>query len=129
MNGNSSFLPDTNILIYAFAGQQPYSDTVKIWIKEQTLRLSAIVVAEFLVRVREEDQKAFDALITTFGSIPVDTAIARIGADYRKKFLAKRYHLKLPDCLIAATAKFYGATLVTFNRSDFPMDDIKKLTL
>jgi predicted nucleic acid-binding protein len=35
----------------------------------------------------------------------------------------------LPDCLIASTAKFYGATLVSFDLKDFPMDDIKKIKI
>jgi len=52
-----------------------------------------------------------------------------LSASYRKKFLGKNYTLRLPDCLIAATAKLYGATLVTFDLKDFPMKDIKKLKL
>jgi len=59
-----------------------------------------------------------------FGSLPVDTATARLAADYRKKFLKKGRKLPLADCLIAATCKLYKATLVTFNTTDYPMKDI-----
>lgn len=123
------FLPDTNVLIYGFSGVAPFGTYLKQWIREKTLALSVIVVAEFLVDVSKEDNKLFEMLLEEFGSLPVDTTIARIAADYRKSFLQKGYKLKLPDCLIAATAKFSNATLVSFDLKGFPMKDIIKLQL
>lgn len=123
------FLPDTNVLIYGLADQNPYNQNLTEWIKEKNLALSVIVVAEFLTRATSDEEKLFNALLDKFGSLPIDTSIARIAADYRKSFLQKGYRLKLPDCLIAATSKFYNATLVTFNLKDFPMTDIKKMQL
>lgn len=123
------FLPDTNVLIYGLAGKDLYGKYLAEWIEEKMLALSAIVVAEFLVGAHPEEEQKFEALLDKFGSLPIDTAVARIAASYRKSFLEKDCRLKLPDCLIAATAKFYGATLVTFDPKDFPMDDIKKMRL
>lgn len=118
------FLVDTNVLVYALAGQKPWANLVQKWIKQKELALSAIVVTEFLSGATDEEAKIFEALLDKFGSLPVDTATARLAADYRKKFLAKGRKLPLPDCLIAATAKLYKATLVTFNTADYPMKDI-----
>lgn len=123
------FLPDTNTLIYGLAGKKPLDDYLKEWIAKKSLALSVIVVAEFLAGASEEEEKSFAILLDRFGSLPVDTAVARIAATYRKSFLKKGYQLRLPDCLIAATAKFYGATLVSFDLKDFPMKDIKKMEL
>jgi predicted nucleic acid-binding protein len=41
------FLPDTNVLIYGLMGEKPYASLLKKWIKQKTLSLSSIVVAEF----------------------------------------------------------------------------------
>ena len=125
----SLFLPDTNVLIYGLANKDPYGNYLKQWIEERRLALSVIVVAEFLAGAKSNEEKIFEALLDQFGSLPIDTAIARIAAGYRKFYLKEGYKLKLPDCLIAATAKFYNSTLVSFNPSDFPMKDIQKMKL
>lgn len=127
--GIELYLPDTNILIYGLANKSPYAQHLKEWIEQKSLALSAIVVAEFLSVVTKEEEKMFAALLDKFGSLPVDTAIARIAAFYRKEYQKKGYKLRLPDCLVAATAKFYDATLVSFDIKDFPMQDIKKKKL
>jgi predicted nucleic acid-binding protein len=118
------YLVDTNVLIYALAGKKPWAALLKKWIRSKQLAISAIVVAEFLTGATDEEAKIFEAFLDKFGSLPVDTATARLAADYRKRFLKKDYKLKLPDCLIAATCKIYKATLVTFDPSNYPMKDI-----
>lgn len=127
--GLNLFLPDTNVLIYGLAGHSLCAQFLREWIEQKTLTLSVVVVAEFLTQATTKEEKTFEALIDQFGSLPIDTTIARIAASYRKSFLKTGYKLKLPDCLIAATAKFYHSTLVTFDIKDFPMQDIKKLKL
>ena len=119
--GMKLLLPDTNILIYALANIKPFGDHLREWIQNKSLALSEIVVAEFLVHAKPEEETTFNALFDAFGSLPVDTTIARIAASYRKHHTTVR----LPDCLIAATAKYHGTTLITFNRRDFPMTDIE----
>ncbi|MBL7078320.1 type II toxin-antitoxin system VapC family toxin [Candidatus Shapirobacteria bacterium] len=119
------YLIDTNVLIYALAGKNPWAKWVERWIGAKQLVLSSIVVAEFLTSATDSEAKIFEALLDRFGSLPVDTTVARLAADYRKRFQKKGRKLKLPDCLIAATAKLYRATLVTFNSKDYPMKDIK----
>ncbi len=126
--GMKLYLIDTNILIYALAGKKPWANLVKKWIKTKQLVLSSIVVAEFLTGAHQDEAKIFEALLDKFGSLPVDTAVARIAADYRKKFLEKNKRIRLPDCLIAATCRLYQTTLVTLNQSDYPMKDIKIYT-
>jgi len=118
------YLTDTNVLIYALAGKSPWAALLKTWIKKKQLALSSIVVAEFLSGATSAEAETFEALLDKFGSLPIDTATARVAANYRKQFSPKGYKLKLPDCLIAATCKIYKAKLVTFNPSDYPMKDI-----
>ena len=118
------YLVDTNILIYALAGKNPWANLMKKWIKEKRIALSSIVVAEFLTGATDKETKVFKTLLDKFNSLPVDTTIARLAADYRKEFLKRGRKLPLFDCLIAATCKLYKATIVTFNTADYPMKDI-----
>ena len=123
------FLPDTNILIYVIKGEAPYAAKVLHWIEKKEILISAIIAVEFLSGGSEIERDKFQALIDKFGTVPVDTAVARIAAEYKIKLARRRPKLRLPDALIAATCKLYGATLVTEDKNDYPMKDIAKLNL
>lgn len=123
------YLPDTNILIYTFHGEEPAATHVKTWITSKQIIISSVVAAEFLSGGEDIERDKFLALLDRLGTIPVDTAVARIASDYKRQFFRKKPGLRLPDALIAATCRLYGAMLVTNNPNDFPMDDIKKLSL
>jgi predicted nucleic acid-binding protein len=123
------YLPDTNIFIYAFHGEEPAATRVKTWITSKQLIVSSIVAAEFLSGGQDVERDKFLALLDRLGTTPVDTAVARTASDYKRQFLKQKPGLRLPDALIAATCKLYSATLVTNNPGDFPMDDITKLSL
>lgn len=120
------YLPDTNIFVYAFHGEEPYAAHMTKWITTKSLLISSIVAAEFLSGGEELERDKFQALLDRFGTIVVDTAVARIAGDYKRAFRSQKPRLRLPDALIAATCKLYGGILVTENGSDFPMDDIEK---
>ena len=123
------YLPDTNVLIYAFQGKESFVKPVKEWISTKSLLISAIVAAEFLCGGNEFERDKFQALIDRFGTLVIDTTVARITGDYKRQFSSRKPGLRLPDALIAATCKLYGAILVTNNKIDFPMSDIEILTL
>lgn len=120
------YLPDTNILIYALAGREPYAEFITNAIIEETLAISVIVAAEFLSGATATEAAAFERLIAEFDTLPITTAVAYIAASYRKIYAARG--LRLPDALIAASCRAYDAALVTNNLRDFPMRDITKLT-
>lgn len=118
------YLLDTNILIYALANKKPWASRFRKWIKNKQAAISAITAAEFLTGASPQEAKKFELFLDEFGTLPVETSTARLAAEYRKEFLRQGRNLKLPDCLIAATAKYYQATLVTSNLADYPMKDI-----
>jgi len=119
------YLPDTNVLIYALAGKEPYASRFKNWMEEKSLVLSSIVVAEFLSGATKDEEIAFRSLLENFEVLPVDSIVAQVGASYRKEFKTKEKKAWLSDCLVAATCKVFGVTLVTFDRKDYPMKDIE----
>lgn len=118
------FLVDTNVYIRALAGKEPDASFLKKAVRNETVVLSPIVIAEFLTRSLKKEQKIFEEIEHTFLTLPVDGETARIAAVYRKQFL-QTSRTKLLDCFLAAQAKQNNATLVTNNLRDFQMNDIK----
>lgn len=121
----SKVMVDTNLLILALAGENPYADYVKKLVKQDRLVLSVIVVAEFLVGANEDEAKVFESLLSRFGAAEIDVDVARMAAFYRKKFVKLKKKVYLPDCFLAAMCKLNGYHLATLNRKDYPMKDIK----
>lgn len=118
-------LPDTNVLILGLAGKQPYADGLKSWIENGELVLSSIVVAEFLIGATPEEEQFFNGLLKQFEVVPVDLLTAQIAATIRKKYLARKTKLHLPDLFIAAQCRIYKAALATTNPKDYPKEDIE----
>jgi len=123
-----TYLPDTNILIYALSGKEPYQTSANAWIEDHQLVLSSIVIAEYLSNTTRSEELSFHKLMKTCRVLPVDADVAIQAAAYRKQFTRKQKKVWLIDCLIAATCKVYGATLVTYDKKDYPMKDIKITT-
>lgn len=118
------FLPDTNIFILGLIGSEPEAGFLKKAIEKKRLCISVVVIGEFLSKVKEQDTEAFNSLVNVFKVLPVDQAVARVGAKLRWESL-KTKRVYLIDCFLAAQAKLYNLTLVTNNKADFPMKDIK----
>lgn len=59
--------------------------------------------------------------------LEVNLEVARLAGEYRKKFLKKK-RIQLLDYFLAAQAKLNNLILVTHNKSDFPMKDIKVIS-
>lgn len=121
------YLLDTNIILETFWGKEPVASLVKKWIGEGEIALSPISVAEVLSKASKEEVEALDLLIDQFGTLPVDTTVARIAGNIRAEFARKNKRVYLLDCFLAATAKLYELTLVTRNVADYPMKDIEIL--
>lgn len=118
------YLLDTNVLILGIGKNNPdYSCLQKIVIQNK-LVLSVISVAEFLSQASEGEEMELEKLLNNFPILGVDLKVARLAGEYRKKFL-KQKRIQLLDYFLAAQAKIHGLILVTNNKSDFPMKDIK----
>lgn len=118
-------LPDTNVLILGLSGQEPVASWLTEKIKSKSLVFSAITVAEFLSKATDEEERIVSDLFKTFEVLPVDYPVAQLAAYYRKKYSQRGYKLKLPDAMIAATAKVYRLVLATLDKSGYPMKDLE----
>lgn len=121
------YLLDTNILILALAGHSPEAEFCKHAIEKNQVRLSVVVIAEFLTRASVLEKKALDKLTAVFPVLFIDLATARLAAQLRKASL-KKTRVSMLDCLLTAQAKQYNLTLVTNNLADFPKKEIKILS-
>ncbi len=118
MNGRS-FLVDTNIALYLLAGDS----TITNILDNSTIYLSFITQLELLGYngITIAEQKKVRNFIN-------DCVVVDISEDIKVKTIAIRqnFKLKLPDCIIAASAQFLEIPLLT---ADKGFKKIKNLNL
>ena len=100
-------LIDTDVLIDHFRGARPFEPGA------QPAAYSVVTRCELLAG-RSADEKVIGLVLGAMREHPVDRAVAD-----RAGRLRRRYGLRTPDALIAATAVEHDLTLVTRNRGDF----------
>lgn len=118
------YLLDTNVLILAIKAKEPDKSFLKRVISRKQLYISVISVGEFLSQASEEEERKFNELIIRSPILFVDLETAKTAALYYKTFLKKK-RKQLLDYFIAAQTKINHLVLVTNNKADFPMRDIK----
>lgn len=110
---------DTDVLVDYLRGH-PEAETF-LDARTERLLISVITVAELFAGVREGKERT--ALLTFLGAfepIPIGHEIAERGGLYRRDY-GRSHNTGLADALIAATAEYVQAQLVTLNRKHFPM--------
>jgi len=113
------FLIDTDVLIDYLRGQADAAAYLE-GLTERLL-MSVITQAELYAGVREgAERSTLDAIVSIFERVDVNPEIARIGGLFRRDF-GKSQGVGFADALIAATAEYRNATLVTLNKKHFPM--------
>lgn len=102
---------DTNIVIDALNG---VAGADAEYNKYERIIISRITWMEILVGEKENDQQLRDFLQSHFEIAPIDVTVSEIAVQLRRE-----HRIRLPDAIIWATAKAYGAVLVTRNTKDF----------
>lgn len=121
------YLPDSNIFILGLRGDKPEASFLTKAISQNKLVISVVVMGEFLAKADGEKEISFLKIAQRFKILSVDEPVARMAAEYRKQSTkTKRIHLL--DCFLAAQAKINNLILVTNNKADFPMKDIRTIT-
>ncbi len=112
-------LVDTDVLIEYLRGAEKavaFLETL-----ERRPATSVLCTAELLAGARNEEEcSVIRQFLLAFDELAVDTEIARLGGDYRRRFM-NSHGTGLADALIAATAAHHNLTLATFNIRHFPM--------
>lgn len=121
------YLPDTNIFILGLKGDNPQASFLAKLIAKEELVISVVVMGEFLAKADGEKEIGFLKLTERFKILIVDEQVALVAAEYRKQS-SKTKRVYLLDCFLAAQAKVNNLILVTNDKADFPMKDIRTIT-
>ena len=118
MNGNKLFL-DTNILLYLLQGDETLTQSLD----NKQFYISFITQLEILSfsNLTKSSEKLINELLSECVIIDINSEIKRGAIELRKS-----YKLKLPDCLVAATAQYLDLPLITAD-SDFQKIEELKL--
>lgn len=111
---------DTDVLIDLLRGNQETLDQVNEFQQGFAHYCSVITVAEIYAGMFPKEKKCTDVLLDSLVHIPVNEEIAKLAGNLRNKH--KR--IELMDCLIAASAMYLDATLLTKNGKHYPMNDL-----
>ncbi len=122
---NRTVLIDTDIIMDHLRGVGNFGTIIDDQ-SNNTCHLSVISIAELYSNLFPTEYELVEMLLSALKVVNLDPIIAKLGGNYRMKFY-KSHGLKLPDALIAATAKIHEAMLITKNLKHFPMDDIQKI--
>jgi toxin FitB len=111
MNGNRALL-DSNVIIYLSKRELPFSFLDRF----ESVYISVISYMEVLGYnfIDSQEENFVNELILLFNVRFIDQKIANSVIDIRKKF-----QIKLPDAIIAATAMVDDLCLITRNVEDF----------
>lgn len=109
MNGTRLFV-DTNILLYYLKGNE---EVVEL-ISDKDLTISFITELELLSFpfLTTETEREVKGLLSNCTIIDLKQDIKNITIELRRKF-----HLKLPDSIIAASAHYYSLPFITADKA------------
>lgn len=102
------YLLDSNILIYYLEGKHEVCPFVEE--KKRPIFISTISVAELLAKpaLKKTQLAAIEHFLKNFSLIEFDNKIAK-----RTAALKRKYGIRLPDAIIAATAATHRLTLIS----------------
>jgi predicted nucleic acid-binding protein len=118
MNGNR-FLLDTNIILYILSGDKIITN----YLRNKILYTSIICEIELFSykSISLNEEKEIEKFLSKFRIISIDQSVKELSIQLRKK-----YSLKIPDTIIAATSISLGIPLVT---ADKGFEQISELTI
>jgi predicted nucleic acid-binding protein len=120
------FLLDTSILIDVIRGKAGRDQMLDdLLTQSNLLACCSINVTEVYSGMRPQEAQLTEALLRSLKFYDVTWEIARKAGELKKEWAMKGLTLFLPDVTIAAVAITHGLTLITDNRKDFPMPNLR----
>lgn len=119
MSGNKLFI-DSNIVLYLFSGDS----TIVSLLDNKDLYVSFITELEVLgyPEITDDEKVQIEAFFSECQVININKAIKKDVI-----FLRRKYNMKLPDCIIAASAKNLRIPLITADKDFNKIDEINLL--
>lgn len=120
------YLPDTTVLIGFGRGRPIETEWMRRALNSADTVISCpVTVAECLAGATLTERRGWQEVFEVLRFVPFDLSDAYLSGTYRYDFARRGRQIALGDSLIAAVARRAGATVVTSNVKDFPMEDIQ----
>lgn len=122
------FLLDTAVIVDALNGRCGHERFLgELLDQHNLLACCSIHVTEVYAGMRPREAKATEALLKSLKFYEVTWEIARHAGELKNRWAKNGHTIALPDVTVAAVAMANGLTLVTGNRRDFPMPELRLL--
>ncbi len=122
----ADYLLDSNVLIQHLRGHQPTTALLARLALEGQLGIAAISRAEVLAGMRERECGATLRFLNALACYAVDMHVADLAGEWLRRYRQQGVTLDIADALIAAAARHYDLTLLTYNPRHFPMPELKR---
>ncbi|MEK7171687.1 MAG: PIN domain-containing protein [Patescibacteria group bacterium] len=122
-----AYLFDTNILISLFSkytAKRTRSLLAKLK-KNAVFYICGLVLSEFYQGIDKKDAEYYSAVLEDFPYLHSSRSIYENAGLTAHKLRKKGKTIPLGDCIVAATAKLYGATVVTLDKHFIGFPEIK----
>ena len=123
------YLLDTDTLIDILEDRDNVRQQVLVLIENDEVALSAITVVELYSGLSEKKRAEWESWLLTLPYWQISILAAMRAGRYRRDARGRGQTLSVSDSLLAALAKESDATLLTSNIKDYPMEDVRVLSL
>jgi predicted nucleic acid-binding protein len=120
------FLLDTTVIIDVLSERRNRLALIRDLIAQQhELACCPVNVTEVYTGMRAVESGKTERLLRSLAYIPISFDAARLAGELRQNWLRKGKIFSVPDMIIAAICITEKLTLVTDNRKDFAMPEVK----
>lgn len=121
---------DTDALIDFSKGKEPATSLLLSWIDgNDTVAVCPVSVAEFFAGLPPKETPRWIRFFSTLTYWDISPRAAMRAGQDRYAYARSGRTVTTTDALLAAVAMEHGATLVTGNVKDFPMEELSLLSL
>jgi predicted nucleic acid-binding protein len=123
-------LLDTSVLIDALRARKDRRSWLADLVRSgHSLETSALNVAEVYAGMRPEEETKTKPFLDALLRHPITTEAGEKAGQLKNQWARRGRTLTLADTIVAAIAIEQGCILITDNRKDFPMNEVKLLDM